>query len=106
MLVWLSNALGVSINALWWIVLLAVMMIATIALQFWMSYTRRMEYLADEYALRVTGNVQGFKNTMMHLATINATPPNAATTHPSLIQRLHHADRYMTKDVQKHGYSI
>jgi|SRR5579875_269417 len=90
-----------SANALWLVALLAIMLIITFALQLLIFYERHLEYLADEYALKLTNDVQGFKSTLLHLADINATSPNVATTHPSLKQRLRHADRYGIKDMLK-----
>lgn len=64
------------------------------------GYSRRREYYADEYALRLTGNVTAFKNSQIRLTNFNATPMRLSpwrglfSTHPATQRRLEHADRF------------
>lgn len=67
------------------------------------SYSRLLEYRADEYALQLTGKVQAFKDAMKHLATINlmhAGSRNSITlfsSHPTFFQRQQHADEFASR---------
>ncbi len=70
------------------------------------SYTRMIEYQADEYALESTRKVEAFKSAMSRLANQNlaeAEPPQLVEIlfhdHPSIGKRLRHADAF----AQQHG---
>lgn len=65
------------------------------------SYSRLIEYQADEYALQSTGKVAAFKNAMTRLANQNLSEiePSPVVeilfhSHPSIKKRLQHADAY------------
>ncbi len=60
------------------------------------TYRRRQEYQADEFALRTTRDVQAFKNANTRITNINLTGvlPSLLSTHPTLTQRLAHADEF------------
>jgi STE24 endopeptidase len=71
------------------------------------SYSRLIEYQADEYALQTTGKVEAFKSAMTRLANQNlaeAEPPPIVEVlfhdHPSIHNRLRHADAFATKQAQ------
>jgi STE24 endopeptidase len=62
------------------------------------------EYRADEYALQVTGKVEMFKKAMSHLSSVSILPTKRSqirslfATHPTLSQRLKHADEFAKKN--------
>jgi STE24 endopeptidase len=65
------------------------------------SYSRRIEYQADEYALQSTGMVEAFKGAMKRLANQNLSDVEPSPLiellfhdHPSVGKRLKHADEY------------
>jgi STE24 endopeptidase len=65
------------------------------------SYSRLIEYQADEYALQSTGMVQAFKGAMTRLANQNLSDVEPSPLieflfhdHPSVGKRLKHADKY------------
>lgn len=65
------------------------------------SYSRLIEYQADEYALQTTGKIEAFKSAMTRLANQNLADvePSALVEvlfhdHPSIKNRLHHADLF------------
>jgi STE24 endopeptidase len=70
------------------------------------SYTRHVEYQADEYALETTRKVEAFKSAMTRLANQNLADADPSPLveflfldHPSIKNRLRHADTF----AQKHG---
>ncbi|GLV58226.1 Ste24 endopeptidase [Dictyobacter sp. S3.2.2.5] len=58
------------------------------------SYSRSMEYRADEFALRTTGLHQAFKSAMVRLANINEilAHEDSHSSHPSIVSRIRHAE--------------
>ncbi len=65
------------------------------------SYSRRIEYQADEYALQSTSMVEAFKGAMKRLANQNLSDVEPSPLieflfhdHPSVGKRLKHADEY------------
>lgn len=63
------------------------------------SYSRFIEYQADEYALQTTGKIEAFKSAMTRLANQNLAEVEPSPLveilfhdHPSIKNRLHHAD--------------
>ncbi len=67
------------------------------------SYSRYIEYQADEYALQTTGKIEAFKSAMTRLANQNLSeiePSPVYETlfydHPSINRRLQHADAFAT----------
>src|SRR5207302_3205098 len=65
------------------------------------TYSRVMEYQADEYALQATGMIEPFKSAMIRLANQNLADiePSPAIEilfhdHPSIGKRLKHADDF------------
>jgi STE24 endopeptidase len=73
------------------------------------SYSRRIEYQADEYALESTRNIASFKSAMIRLANqnlaeIEPSPVVEAIfySHPSIKKRLEHADEYAAR----HGSTL
>lgn|SRR5579875_30675 len=72
------------------------------------SYSRAIEYQADEYALQATHKVEAFKSAMTRLANQNLAevePPAIVEllfhSHPSIRKRLKHADAFAARD--NHG---
>jgi STE24 endopeptidase len=71
---------------------------------FW--YRRRQEYRADEFALQATGKVLAFKDAMIRLTNLGIQVVNDTrrrknvTTHPTLAQRLQHADEFAAREAQ------
>lgn len=71
-----------------------------------MNYRRYQEYQADEFALRITGNVQAFKTSMTRLTTMNRLEATEKrrfrlpASHPTLQQRLQHADAFALQQVK------
>lgn len=75
------------------------------------SYSRLIEYQADEYALQSTGMVQAFKGAMMRMANQNLSDVEPSPLieflfhdHPSVGKRLKHADKYELRDDRKPEY--
>jgi STE24 endopeptidase len=71
------------------------------------SYSRTIEYQADEYALQATHKVEAFKSAMTRLANQNLAevePPAIVEllfhSHPSISKRLKHADAFAAR----HGH--
>lgn len=61
-------------------------------------YSRHNERRADEFALRLTGDVVAFKNMMIRLTNINHTPLTLTLkTHPATLSRLKHADKFAAR---------
>lgn len=65
------------------------------------SYSRLLEYQADEYALQITRMVDAFKNAMTRLANQNLADVEPSRlveflfhSHPSISKRLKHADDF------------
>jgi len=75
----------------------------------YLFYIRLQEYWADEYALQVTGKIQVFKDAMTRLVNINFTPARrrrsnlSAPSHPTLAQRLKHADKFAARQSHAAG---
>ena len=74
------------------------------------SYSRLIEYQADEYALQSTGMVQAFKGAMTRLANQNLSDVEPSPLieflfhdHPSVGKRLKHADKY---ELRGNGNSV
>ena len=68
------------------------------------SYSRLIEYQADEYALQTTHKVEAFKSAMTRLANQNLAEIEPSPiveilfhSHPSISKRLKHADEFMTR---------
>lgn len=68
------------------------------------TYSRLIEYQADEYALQTTHNVDAFKSAMTRLANQNLAEIEPSPIfeflfydHPSIGKRLKHADEFMTR---------
>ncbi len=68
------------------------------------SYSRLIEYQADEYALQSTGKVEQFKSAMTRLADQNLSEIEPSPiveflfySHPSIGKRLKHADEFATQ---------
>jgi STE24 endopeptidase len=66
------------------------------------TYSRLIEYQADEYALQTTRNVEAFKSAMTRLANQNLAEVEPSPIfeflfhdHPSIGKRLKHADEFM-----------
>ena len=73
-------------------------------LYFWLY--RRHEKRADEYALHMTQNSDAFKSAMNRLARYGLLPASAkrqtrASTHPTLQQRLAHADAFARRQASR-----
>ncbi len=70
------------------------------------AYSRRHEYLADEFALRATLDVPAFKNSMLRLGNMNNIPlilspsQERSRTHPAKISRLRHADEFAARQAR------
>jgi len=67
-------------------------------------YSRRREYNADEFALRTTGLVAAFKDSQIRLVNTTyslATAKRSNSTHPSLANRLKHADEFAKKQAER-----
>ncbi|MBO0779660.1 MAG: M48 family metallopeptidase [Ktedonobacteraceae bacterium] len=71
--------------------------------------SRRAEYQADEYALRATGKIASFKNTMARLANQNLAEIEPSPiveflfySHPSITRRLKHADDFAQRLMASH----
>lgn len=65
------------------------------------TYSRHMEYQADEYALQSTGKIEAFKSAMTRLANQNLTEVEPSPLmealfhdHPAMGKRLQHADHF------------
>lgn len=72
------------------------------------SYSRAIEYQADEYALQSTGMVDAFKSAMTRLANQNLSDIEPSPIvellfhdHPSIGKRLKHADAFATRAVME-----
>jgi STE24 endopeptidase len=68
------------------------------------TYSRLIEYQADEYALQMTQNVAAFKSAMTRLANQNLAEVEPSPIfeflfhdHPSIGKRLKHADEFMSR---------
>jgi STE24 endopeptidase len=68
------------------------------------SYSRRVEYQADEYALQSTHKVASFKSAMTRLANQNLAEIEPSPlvelffhSHPSIRKRLQHADEFASR---------
>jgi STE24 endopeptidase len=68
------------------------------------SYSRRVEYQADEYALQSTQKVSAFKSAMTRLANQNLAEIEPSPlvellfhSHPSIRKRLQHADEFASR---------
>jgi STE24 endopeptidase len=73
------------------------------------SYSRLIEYQADEYALRSTRKIEAFKDAMTRLANQNLSDVEPSPlievlfySHPSINKRLKHADEF----VNRHGSDV
>lgn len=69
------------------------------------TYSRSIEYQADEYALESTRKVEAFKNAMTRLANQNLSEAEPSPiiealfhSHPSIRKRLQHADEFAARD--------
>ncbi len=68
------------------------------------TYSRLIEYQADEYALQTTHKVEAFKSAMTRLANQNLAEVEPSpiveflfASHPSIGKRLRHADEFATR---------
>ena len=68
------------------------------------TYTRSIEYQADEYALQATHKIDAFKSAMTRLANQNLAEVEPSPiietlfhSHPSIRKRLQHADEFATR---------
>jgi STE24 endopeptidase len=68
------------------------------------TYSRRIEYQADEYALQTTRKFEAFKSAMTRLANQNLAEVEPSpiveflfASHPSIGKRLRHADEFATR---------
>ncbi|GCE18827.1 M48 family metallopeptidase [Dictyobacter kobayashii] len=63
------------------------------------SYSRTMEYRADEFALRTTGLHMAFKSAMVRLANINEilAHEDSNSSHPSIVSRIRHAEEFAAR---------
>jgi len=68
------------------------------------TYSRLIEYQADEYALQTTNKVEAFKSAMTRLANQNLAEVEPSpiveflfASHPSIGKRLRHADEFATR---------
>ena len=73
------------------------------------SYSRRIEYQADEYALQSTGMVEAFQGAMKRLANQNLSDVEPSLLievlfhdHPSVGKRLKHANEYELRENGDH----
>ena len=73
------------------------------------SYSRRIEYQADEYALQSTGMVEAFQGAMKRLANQNLSDVEPSLLievlfhdHPSVGKRLKHANEYELRENRDH----
>lgn len=77
------------------------------------SYSRRIEYQADEYALTSTRNIESFKSAMIRLANQNLSDIEPSPlievlfySHPSIKKRLQHADDFAARHASALSTSI
>lgn len=77
-------------------VILFLIVVGTGFLYLYRTASRRMEFQADEFALLVTGDALVFKNAKTRLTNLNMNDVGRSPfgTHPSLAERLWHADEF------------
>ena len=75
-------------------------------------YYRYQEYQADQFALQATGKIQIFKNAMTRLTDANLLVARSSrgarhpTSHPTLVERLQHADDFAARNTPLSSSSL
>lgn len=86
-----------------WLILALGVLTSYSALLIRRFYSRRTEYQADEFALQITSDVSAFKSAEIRMMNLGKSPLDVSPlrllerTHPSVRQRLAHADEFASR---------